>query len=89
MTRTLVDIFITLHYIANKDTDSRAQLYYQYFAKDIEGWSEVIKKFWLGMAQTVPSRTLKLAAAYPIHTGGQASLWRRWLWKRIQLRLIR
>src|SRR5712671_4035243 len=27
MTRTLIDIFITLHYIANKDTDGRAQRY--------------------------------------------------------------
>lgn len=36
MTRTLVDIFTTLHYIANKDTDERAKRYYRFFAKDTE-----------------------------------------------------
>ena len=45
MTRTLIDIFISLRYIANKDTDNRAKLYCQYFAKDAHGWGEVIKKY--------------------------------------------
>jgi hypothetical protein len=64
VTRTLVDIFITLHYIANKDTDERAKLYYRYFAKDIEGWGQVMKNYWPQMTQTVSPRTLKIAANY-------------------------
>jgi len=64
MTRTLVDIFITLRYIANKNTDDRAKLYYLYFTKDIQGWHEVIKDFWPRNAQTIPPRTLTVAATY-------------------------
>jgi len=40
MTRTLIDIFFTLRYIANQDTDARAKLYYEFVSKDVEGfWS--------------------------------------------------
>src|SRR5580700_6367226 len=38
MTRTLVDIYITLRYIANNDTDERAQRYARFAAKDSEVW---------------------------------------------------
>jgi len=65
MTRTIVDIFVTLRYIANQDTDERAQLYYQYFAKDIEGWNSVIKDFWPQNTQSISTRTQRIAAAYP------------------------
>jgi len=66
MTRTLVDIFITLHYIANKDTDDRAKLYYLYFAKDIEGWHSLARDYWPGMQQpSMSARTMKAAARYP------------------------
>jgi hypothetical protein len=65
MTRTLVDIFISLRYIANKDTDDRAQRYYQFYAKDIEGWHAVIKDFWPQTPQAISARTLKVAASYP------------------------
>jgi hypothetical protein len=65
MTRTLIDIFITLHYISNKDTDSRAQLYYQYFAKDIVEWGKVIKQFWPSMVvRSIAPRTERLASDY-------------------------
>ena len=66
MTRTLVDIFITLRYIANQGTDERAKLYYLYFARDIEGWHSVAKDFWPQMQQPLMSpRTIKAAARYP------------------------
>jgi len=65
MTRTLVDIFITLRYIANKDTDERARRYYLFFTKDIEGWNEVIKDFWPQNAEAISPRTLRIAATYP------------------------
>ncbi len=65
LTRTLIDIFITLHYIANHDTDSRARLYYQYFAKDISEWGKIIADYWPQQAHTLNPRTLKAAANYP------------------------
>src|SRR5207248_9093827 len=65
MTRTLVDIFITLRYIANKDSDERAKLYWRFIAKDIEGWNEVTKQFWPHNVQNVPAHVTKAAANYP------------------------
>jgi hypothetical protein len=66
MTRTLVDIFITLHYIANKDTDDRAKMYYEFSAKDVEVWNEkVIPLYWPTLAQTLSDRTTAIAATYP------------------------
>jgi hypothetical protein len=66
MTRTLVDIFITLHYIANKDTDERAQRYYEFSAKDIEVWSEkIIPDYWPKMMQPLDNRTKTVAITYP------------------------
>lgn len=65
MTRTLVDIFITLHYIANKDTDERAKQYYRFFARDTELWGEVIKHYWPHQAHTLDAKTLRIAASYP------------------------
>jgi hypothetical protein len=64
MTRTLVDIFISLHYIANKDTDNRAKLYCQFFAKDIAEWGKVITQYWPHQTQPLDARTLRLAANY-------------------------
>src|SRR5262245_43088191 len=46
MTRTLVDLFISLRYIANKDTDQRAQRFCEFFAKDMEEWSKIIPNYW-------------------------------------------
>lgn len=65
MTRTLVDIFITLHYIANNDTEARAKKYAQFSAKDSEVWSEVIKIYWPQNASTIDPATKRRAAAYP------------------------
>lgn len=65
MTRTLVDVFITLRYISNKDPEDRAQRYWRFLAKDIEAWNNVIKDFWPHNVQTISPRTLSTAATYP------------------------
>jgi hypothetical protein len=64
MTRTLVDIFITLHYIANQDTEERARLYYRFVAKSIAGWSDIIKDYWPQLTQPVSPRIIRTAALY-------------------------
>src|ERR1700722_713277 len=35
MTRTIVDISFTMHYLANKNSEERAKLFYQFHAKNI------------------------------------------------------
>jgi hypothetical protein len=66
MTRTLVDIFFSLHYIANKDTDERARRYVQFIAKDKAVWSELGSVYWPeGQFQPLDERTKKIAATYP------------------------
>lgn len=65
MTRTLVDIFITLRYIANKDTDERAKRYAQYGAKSSAGWAEIVQSYWPQKAQPLPERTKQVAATFP------------------------
>jgi len=65
MTRTLIDIYITLRYISNHDTEERARLFYQFFTKNSEGWSEVIKTFWPHQYQPLDERTKNIAKNYP------------------------
>jgi hypothetical protein len=43
MSRTLVDIFFTVRYISNRDTEARAETYVDYFAKTHEGWTKIIE----------------------------------------------
>ncbi|HEY4899647.1 MAG TPA: DUF5677 domain-containing protein [Terriglobales bacterium] len=64
MTRTLVDIYITLRYIANKDTEDRARLYAQFSAKNSEVWTEVTKIYWPTNLQPLPERIKRIAATY-------------------------
>jgi Family of unknown function (DUF5677) len=64
MTRTLVDIFITLHYIANKDTDERARRYAEFSAKDSEVWTEVTKIYWPQSVRPLGERFKRIAATY-------------------------
>jgi hypothetical protein len=64
MTRTLVDIFITLHYIANNDTEARAKRYAQFSAKDSQVWSEVTKIYWPQNVRPLDPTTKRLAAGY-------------------------
>ena len=66
MTRTLVDIFLTLRYITNKDTDARAKRYAEFAAKSGAVWAEVVKIYWPNKVQpVVPERTQRVAATFP------------------------
>jgi hypothetical protein len=65
MTRTLVDIFFTLRYITNKDTDIRAKQYADFCAKDSVVWNEVTKLYWPHHTQTIPNNILAIASKYP------------------------
>jgi hypothetical protein len=44
LSRTLIDIFLNVRYISNKDTEARAGRYVGYFAKTHEGWTKIIRK---------------------------------------------
>jgi hypothetical protein len=64
LTRTLVDIFITLRYISNHDTEERARLYYEFFTKDTEGWGKVIETYWPQSSHALDPKTKRVAANY-------------------------
>jgi hypothetical protein len=64
MTRTLIDIFFTLRYIANKDTDERAQRYAQFSFKNVAVWSEVVKTYWPQRARPLEARTKEIASKF-------------------------
>ncbi|HVI08178.1 MAG TPA: DUF5677 domain-containing protein [Candidatus Binatia bacterium] len=64
MTRTLVDIFFTLRYVANKDTHERAKRYAQFAAKSSAVWAEVVKIYWPHRVQPLPEQTKKVAATF-------------------------
>jgi hypothetical protein len=59
-----VDIFFTLRYIANQDTDERARRYAQFAAKDADEWSEIAKKYWPQMTAVVDPHAKSIAAKY-------------------------
>src|ERR1035441_8546482 len=66
MTRTMVDISFTMHYLANKDTEERARLFYQFHAKNAKDIAAVAQKYWpqlLG-SKAPPPTTVDLAR-YP------------------------
>jgi hypothetical protein len=65
MTRTLVDIFLTLRYIANNDTHERAKRYAQFAAKSSAIWAEIVEIYWPAKAQALPERTKRVAATFP------------------------
>jgi uncharacterized protein DUF5677 len=46
LSRTLIDICFTLRYISNSDTEARAKKFAQFYAKDHEGWTRIIQKFY-------------------------------------------
>jgi hypothetical protein len=46
MGRTLIDIYLVVRYIANKDTEARAERFAMFFTKDQEGWHKVIPKYY-------------------------------------------
>jgi hypothetical protein len=52
LTRTLVEIFLTVRYISNKDTEERARTYAEYFTKVHAEWGDLNTKYY-------PDRKLK------------------------------
>jgi hypothetical protein len=46
MTRTLIEIYFDVRYIANKDTEARAERFAMFFTKDQEGWHKIIHKYY-------------------------------------------
>lgn len=46
LTRTLVDLYFTVRYISNKYSLDRAEKFANFFAKDYEGWIQVITKYY-------------------------------------------
>jgi hypothetical protein len=54
MTRTMIDVYFTLFYIANKDTEERAKLYYEFYAKDTEDLKSILQRYWPQLLQGVP-----------------------------------
>jgi len=65
MTRTMVDIFVTLRYIANKDTDERAKRYAEFTAKESEQWAKIATDYFPQTAQPLSDRMKRLAATFP------------------------
>jgi uncharacterized protein DUF5677 len=57
LSRTLIEIFFSIRYMSNKDTDARITTYVEYAAR--------IQKEWVSLnAKYFPDRTLKLPASY-------------------------
>jgi uncharacterized protein DUF5677 len=46
LSRTLMDLFFAIRYISNKDTQARAKRFAEFYAKDHEGWTKIIAKFY-------------------------------------------
>lgn len=50
ISRTLIDIYLTIRYISNRDIEARAKRFAKFYAKGHEGWTKVIEKFYPAMA---------------------------------------
>lgn len=46
LTRTLIDNYLIVRYISNKDTEARAERFALFFLKNHESWAQVIPKFY-------------------------------------------
>jgi hypothetical protein len=46
LSRTLIDIYLTVRYISNKDTEIRAERFAEFFMKNHESWASIIPKFY-------------------------------------------
>jgi len=55
LTRTLVELYLTVHYITNKETETRAKTYVEYFAKVHAEWGEINAKYYPGRAVREPA----------------------------------
>ena len=50
LSRTLVDLFLTIRYITNKDSERRARRFYKFFAKEHANWDRVVVKYYQNTA---------------------------------------
>jgi hypothetical protein len=64
MTRTMVEISLTLRYISN-DPDNRALRFVEFGAKESEDWAKIAAIYWPQSAPTLPPRTQAVAATFP------------------------
>jgi hypothetical protein len=67
LTRTLAEIWLNLRYITNEGNSYRAERYGNYFAKDHEGWINIIQKYYPTTPLSLPSHhaeMMKIAKAY-------------------------
>jgi len=55
LTRTLIDIFFTVRYIANLDSFERSDMFVEFYAKDYEGWVAVVQKYYPSAPPAPPS----------------------------------
>jgi len=74
-TRTFIDLFFTLRYIAIKDIEERAQRYSLCAFKNVEASSEVVRTYWPPMARPLNARTKDTSPRnIVLRTSGQASM---------------
>lgn len=68
LSRTLIEIFLNVRYISNKDTEARATKYVGYFTKTHERWTNIIQKHYperKGMATPgFHERAMEMAKEY-------------------------
>ena len=68
LSRTLLDVLITMRFIANKDTDQRAERFFNFLSVDTVSWVNVVTTHYPGkMLPPMPNlpKVLKMAATYP------------------------
>lgn len=68
LSRTLLDLLITIRFIANKDTDQRAERFFNYVSVDTMSWVKVIQTHYPGKAlPPMPDlqKVTNMAATYP------------------------
>jgi hypothetical protein len=46
LSRTMLELALFARYISNKDSFSRSEIFAKYFAKDLEGWTKLISKYY-------------------------------------------
>jgi hypothetical protein len=67
LTRTLVEIWLNLRYITNEGNSDRAEKFGNFFAKDHEGWINIIQKYYPAIPLSLPSHhaeMMKIAKRY-------------------------
>ncbi len=67
LTRTLVDLYLTVRYISNKQQFERAEKFVNFFAKDYEGWVRIIAMYYPARTKDLPrhnAEMIRLAKSY-------------------------